>query len=105
VRASYQDSNIFGYKDPQNSTWQEPGRVDRNRTELKTHYHLSNHSAGMTLSNPGSPMKHNQTEKQARHVLPSQEMYYHNKRSTPLERKGQEFYGTTQYEKERRKDL
>lgn len=59
----------------------------------------------MTLSNPGSPMKHNQTEKQARHVLPSQEMYYHNKRSTPLERKGQEFYGTTQYEKERRKDL
>lgn len=38
VRASYQDSNIFFYKDPVNTTWQEPGRKDRGKTELKQNY-------------------------------------------------------------------
>ncbi len=50
-------------------------------------------------------MKHNKTVAHSTHVLPSKDLYYHNKRSTPLERKGEEFYGNKNYDKAARKDL
>lgn len=83
VRASYQDSNIFGYKQNENQTWQEPGRQDRGRTELKQNYQQARHSAGMTLSNPESPMKHHKTVTHQTHIAPETEHYKIN--SKPYE--------------------
>lgn len=100
VRASYQDSNIFGYKGQQNQTWQEPGRVDRNRTELKTGYYNNAHHGGNTLHNPHSPMKHNKSQTHLTHTIPNAKLYnYRTESAKSMERKGKEFNGSHKYDK------
>ncbi len=105
VRATYQDSNIFNYKDQSNPTWQPTDWVSRKKPLLKQSCTQAKHSADMPLDNSHSSMKHIQTTSQATHTMPTKELYNVNNPTDALVRKGTEFYGTPNYNKEARKDL
>ena len=50
-------------------------------------------------------MKQNKTTNQDTHTVPSKELYFYNKPTDPLVRKGTEFYGNPNYNKAARAEI
>jgi hypothetical protein len=100
TRTSFQDSNIFGYKEGQNQTWQGTGRADRSAGIKTDSYTLAGHTPGHTLYNPEAGMAMNQTHARQTFVQPEQDMYAHNDPSLPKSRLGEEVYGVRDFDRQ-----
>ena len=106
TRTSFQDSNIFGYKQAQDVTWQGAGREERPAGIKTDSYHLASHTPGHTLYNPTASMAMHQTHTQQTFVEPERDMYSHNDPTVPKSRLGAEVYGVTDFNRQAvRQDL
>ena len=70
TRTSFQDSNIFGYKEDKNVTWQGTGRDDRPAGIRTETYNLAFHSPDNVLYNPEASMGVHKTHTQKTYVEP-----------------------------------
>jgi len=106
TRTSFQDSNIFGYKEDKNVTWQGTGRDDRPAGIRTETYALSYHSPDNVLYNPEAGMAAHSTQAQKTYVEPEREMYFYNDPRVPKSRLGEEVFGTREFNRaEASKDL
>lgn len=99
TRTSFQDSNIFGYKEGENVTWQGTGRADRAAGIKAGTYHLSSHTPGHTLYNPEAGMSMHQTHTKQTYVEPTKDLYTHNDPTIPKSRLGEEVFGVKEFDR------
>jgi hypothetical protein len=106
TRTSFQDSNIFGYKQELNQTWQGTGRQERVAGIKTDNYHLASHTPGHTLYNPEAGLAMHKTHTKETFVEPEPEMYYHNDPRVPKSRLGEEIFGVRDFDRQAaKKDL
>lgn len=99
TRTSFQDSNIFGYKEDKNVTWQGTGRDDRAEGIRTETYNLAFHSPDNVLYNPEASMAVHKTQAQKTFVEPEKEMYYYNDPRVPKSRLGEEVFGVKAFDR------
>lgn len=106
ARTSFQDSNIFSYKEDQNVTWQNQGRADKQGGKKAGAYPLHYHSPDNVIYNPAAGMSESQSTLRGDYVQPDKDAYMHNDPNVPKGRLGEEIYGTKQFNRQAaRKDL
>lgn len=106
TRTSFQDSNIFGYKEDKNVTWQGTGRADKSAGIRTEDYRLAAHTPGHVLYNPEAGMAVHQTHTKRTHVEPERDLYTFNDPRVPKSRLGEEVFGVRDFDRQAaKKDL
>lgn len=105
TRTSFQDSNIFTYKDGNNVTWQGTGRQEK-PAGIKSGVYVNAHrSTDNVIYDPTAPMASSLTQTKQAYIPPTPEMY-HNDPTVPKSRLGEEIFGIKQFDRQAaRKDL
>ena len=100
TRTSFQDSNVFGYKVDNNSTWQNTGR-DTKSAGIRSGVYINAHtSSDNMLYDPNAQMKGNDTLSRQSYVAPTPDMYQHYDPQVSKARLGEELYGVTEFDKQ-----
>lgn len=106
ARTSFQDSNIFTYKEGNNVTWQNTGRDDKPAGIRSGVYVNAHKSTDNVIYDPSAPMAGVHTATRESYVQPTPEMYHHNDPTVPKSRLGAEIFGVQQFDRQAvRKDL
>lgn len=99
TRTSFQDSNVFGYKQDTNVTWQNTGRDDRSAGIRSGVYDHAHKSVDNVVYDPSAPMAATGTLAHQTYVTPSQDMYQHNDPQVPKSRLGAEVFGMADFDR------
>lgn len=100
TRTSFQDSNIFGYKEGNNVTWQGTGRLDKPAGIKSGTYVHAHHSNDNVIYDPAAGMASSLTQTRDAHMQPTPDMYKHNDPQVPKSRLGEEIFGVKQFDRQ-----
>ena len=93
ARTSFQDSNIFGYKNDNNVTWQNTGREGKGVGIKSGVYDHARISADNVVFDPRAPMAGMVSNTAQHYVVPTPDMYRQDDPQVPKSRLGEEIYG------------
>jgi hypothetical protein len=98
-RTSYQDSNIFGYKDNDNNTWQNSGR-DQKHTGIKSGGYINALKSQDNVIYDPTAMSESFTNSRQSLQQPTPELYHQHDSQVSKSRLGHELYGTEQFNRQ-----
>jgi hypothetical protein len=100
TRTSFQDSNIFGYKEGQNVTWQGTGR-DNKPAGIRSGTYVNAHkSTDNVIYDPAIGMATSHTAAKDGYQQPTPELYQQHDYTVPKSRLGEEIFGMKQFNRQ-----
>lgn len=100
TRTSFQDSNVFGYKQDSNVTWQNPGRDTKGAGIRSGVYNHAYSSPDNVVYDPNATMAQTATVAGQTFVAPTPDMYQHNDPQIPKSRLGAEVFGMADFNRQ-----